>query len=57
MSTFTCLDCEKDPTSIICSDCFDPSKHQGHRIIPKSNTSGCCDCGDAESWSEVIFLN
>ena len=45
-----CEDCEKDPTCIICSDCFNKSDHEGHRVWLKTNVSGCCDCGDPEAW-------
>lgn len=27
-----CLDCEKDPTCIICKECFEKSDHEGHRV-------------------------
>lgn len=45
-----CEDCEKDPTCIICLDCFNDSDHEGHRTWLKTNVSGCCDCGDPEGW-------
>ena len=45
-----CEDCEKDPTCIICLDCFNNSDHEGHRTWLKTNVSGCCVCGDAEGW-------
>jgi len=45
-----CEDCEKDPTCIICLDCFNNSEHEGHRTWLKTNVSGCCDCGDPEGW-------
>lgn len=45
-----CEDCEKDPTCIICLDCFNNSDHEGHRTWLKTNVSGCCDCGDPEGW-------
>ena len=47
-----CEDCEKDPTCIICKDCFEKSNHEGHRVWLKTNVSGCCDCGDPEAWDE-----
>lgn len=45
-----CEDCEKDPTCIICLDCFNNSEHEGHRTWLKTNVGGCCDCGDPEGW-------
>lgn len=27
-----CLDCEMDPTSIICKECYEKSDHKGHRV-------------------------
>ena len=45
-----CEDCEKDPTCIICKECFEKSDHTGHRVWLKTNVSGCCDCGDPEAW-------
>ena len=47
-----CEDCEKDPTCIICAECFEKSNHEGHRVWLKTNVSGCCDCGDPEAWDE-----
>ena len=46
-----CEDCEKDPTCIICKECFEKSDHTGHRVWLKTNVSGCCDCGDPEAWA------
>ena len=47
-----CEDCEKDPTCIICKDCFEKGNHEGHRVWLKTDVSGCCDCGDPEAWDE-----
>ena len=47
---YCCLDCQKDPTCIICSSCFEKSNHKGHRIFLKQQVSGMCDCGDADAW-------
>ena len=49
---YQCLDCQKDPTCIICASCFEKSNHKGHRIFLKQNVSGMCDCGDKEAWDE-----
>ena len=52
-----CLDCEKDPTCIICSECFEKGDHEGHRVQLKRNVGGCCDCGDPEAWDENHFCS
>ena len=52
-----CLDCEKDPTCIICQSCFEKGDHTGHRIQLKRNVGGCCDCGDPEAWDENHFCS
>ena len=56
---WSCLDCEKDETSIICSECYllSKEKHKGHRLIYKANTRGCCDCGNPESWKPSGFCS
>ena len=52
-----CLDCEKDPTCIICSECFEKGDHTGHRVQLKRDVGGCCDCGDPEAWDENHFCS
>jgi Putative zinc finger in N-recognin (UBR box) len=47
---YQCLDCQKDPTCIICAGCFEKSNHKGHRIFLKQHVSGMCDCGDIDAW-------
>ena len=47
-----CEDCEKDPTCIICQECFQKGNHEGHRVWLKTNAHGCCDCGDPDGWAE-----
>ncbi len=49
------MDCEKDPTCIICQSCFEKGNHTGHRIQLKRNVGGCCDCGDPEAWDQDHF--
>ena len=29
---YNCLDCQADPTCVICQDCFDRSDHTGHQV-------------------------
>lgn len=52
---FKCLDCEKDPTCVICKECYENGDHKGHRVIINKNVAGCCDCGDPDAWSEKGF--
>ena len=52
-----CLDCEKDPTCIICKSCYEKSDHTGHRVSLNRNVSGCCDCGDPEAWDQNHFCS
>ena len=49
------MDCEKDPTCIICQSFFEKGNHTGHRIQLKRNVGGCCDCGDPEAWDQDHF--
>ena len=41
-----CLDCQADPSCIICIDCFKNGDHKGHRVYYRKGMGGCCDCGD-----------
>ena len=52
-----CETCEKDPTCIICQECFEKGDHKGHRVWLKRNVSGCCDCGDSSAWDEAGFCS
>ena len=47
---YSCLDCQMDPTCIICKTCFENGNHKGHRFQIRTNVSGMCDCGDPEAW-------
>jgi hypothetical protein len=29
---YSCLDCQMDPTCIICKECFEDGNHKGHRF-------------------------
>lgn len=49
---YSCLDCQMDPTCIVCKECFENANHKGHRFQIKPNVSGMCDCGDPEAWKE-----
>lgn len=50
MGAWTCKTCEKDSSCIICNECFENSDHTGHTYYYKESVSGCCDCGDPDSW-------
>jgi len=52
MSAWVCKDCEVDSSCIICNECYEKSieKHINHKKSLKTSVSGCCDCGDPDSW-------
>lgn len=50
MVGYSCLDCQMDPTCIICKECFENGDHTGHRFQIKQHVSGMCDCGDPDAW-------
>ncbi len=54
---FRCLDCEKDPTCVICKECYEKGNHKGHRVVMNKYVSGCCDCGDPDAWNEAGFCS
>ena len=53
--TYTCYDCQKDPSAVMCKDCFDFRLHEGHRYVSVMAYSGCCDCGDPTAWDPATF--
>ncbi len=56
---WVCKDCEKDTSCIICNECYEKSKdkHANHKKYFKSAVSGCCDCGDPDSWDPAGFCS
>jgi len=50
-----CEDCEKDPTCIICNECFEKGNHKGHWVRMQRGVAGCCDCGDPTAWDPNGF--
>ena len=50
-----CKDCEKDSNCVICEYCFEHGCHIGHSLYLNFSVSGCCDCGDHESWDPKGF--
>lgn len=59
VGAWVCKDCEKDSSCIICNECYEKSKekHIGHKKFFKSQVSGCCDCGDPDSWDPNGFCS
>ena len=51
-AAWSCEECRGDSNCIICIDCYERGKHlhEGHNLVFKSSVSGCCDCGDPDSW-------
>jgi len=63
---FRCLDCDrfKDVSSsiyaLLCSNCFDNSSHEGHRVLmvkKDDNCSATCDCGDHTAFDPSGFCS
>lgn len=51
-----CRSCQKDETCVLCNDCFQDSKHEGHEVyFYHSQSGGCCDCGDGGAWNPSGF--
>ncbi|KAK6454926.1 ubiquitin-protein ligase [Scheffersomyces xylosifermentans] len=50
---YRCLTCGFDDTCALCSHCFQPEYHPGHKVhitICQRENGGVCDCGDPEAW-------
>lgn len=58
-ATYRCKTCTVDDTCVLCARCFDASDHEGHTVYVSISpgNSGCCDCGDAESWIRPVHCN
>ena len=56
---WTCRQCAKDPTCVLCDECFKNSNHDGHEVYFHRSTGagGSCDCGDPEAWKESGFCH
>lgn len=53
-----CLTCGFDDTCALCSHCFQPEYHEGHKVhigICQRENGGVCDCGDPEAWTRDLF--
>lgn len=50
---YRCLTCGFDDTCALCSNCYLPENHEGHKVhitICLRENGGVCDCGDPEAW-------
>ena len=47
--------CELDPTWIICTEWFEKSNHEGHKVRLKRGIHGCWDWGDSTAWNPTGF--
>ena len=54
---YKCRTCEKDPTCVLCIDCFQIEKHVGHDYKIIRTYGGMCDCGDTDSWNPDGFCS
>ncbi|CAD8098749.1 unnamed protein product [Paramecium primaurelia] len=43
--SFQCFTCGKEPTHMICKNCFIPKLHRDHQCIIDVKNKGLCDCG------------
>lgn len=52
-AVYRCAECGFDDLCVLCSHCFLPSDHEGHRVLVyvARDGSGMCDCGDPEAWN------
>eukprot|EP00760_Papus_ankaliazontas_P018688 PhM_4_TR17584/c0_g1_i1/m.94002 len=54
---YKCVTCEKDPTCIICIECFKAGDHTGHDYKLIRTSGGMCDCGDPDAWDSKGFCS
>lgn len=55
---YRCLTCGFDDTCALCSHCYHPEYHVGHKVhitICQRENGGVCDCGDPEAWVNEFF--
>lgn len=55
-NVFRCMECSAGPNSIICGDCYEPKKHEGHTTWMEE-VGGVCDCGDSGSFKPQGFCS
>lgn len=54
---YKCRTCERDPTCVICDQCFRNGDHSGHDYAMVRTGGGCCDCGDPQAWHREGFCS
>lgn len=54
---YKCRTCERDPTCVICDQCFRFGDHSGHDYAMVRTGGGCCDCGDPQAWQREGFCS
>eukprot|EP00178_Gracilaria_changii_P007181 TRINITY_DN229_c0_g1_i1.p1 TRINITY_DN229_c0_g1~~TRINITY_DN229_c0_g1_i1.p1 ORF type:complete len:1999 (+),score=196.21 TRINITY_DN229_c0_g1_i1:11536-17532(+) len=52
---YKCKTCERDPSCVICVECFRNGNHEGHDYAMLRINGGCCDCGDDQAWDPIGF--
>ena len=52
---YRCKDCQNDPYSFVCIECFDKSKHINHECEILDAGTGYCDCGDISMLKKEAF--
>ncbi|CAI2174036.1 8818_t:CDS:2 [Funneliformis geosporum] len=56
-TVYRCWTCSVDSSIVICSSCFNPTKHLGHDVdfyVSNISNGAFCDCGDKKSWKVPI---
>lgn len=54
---YKCKTCERDPTCVVCVQCFKLGNHVGHDYAMVRTAGGCCDCGDVQAWRPGGFCS
>lgn len=54
---YKCRTCERDPTCVVCEQCFRHADHTGHDYAIIRTSGGCCDCGDPQAWAPSGFCS
>lgn len=55
---YRCLTCGYDESCALCSHCYQPEYHVGHKVhitICLQKNGGVCDCGDPEAWVNDFY--
>eukprot|EP00917_Polyrhabdina_sp_WS-2016_P032387 GHVP01069093.1.p1 GENE.GHVP01069093.1~~GHVP01069093.1.p1 ORF type:complete len:1982 (-),score=329.70 GHVP01069093.1:1527-7472(-) len=55
---YRCLTCGTSESSCLCIRCFEDVNHEGHNyFMYRSESGGCCDCGDPNAWRTSGFCH